>query len=145
MPRHFIHLHGWLLEPGPGGPIQLHRPRVAALPHESTNKGNCQLKTLLIMSSYFFNSSPLDILSSLHSVLANYTCKTNRKLNIPRSRDCRGSVRCCSGGSKVGHTTGAALLQPPRPFPIPGRVDPSQALSGGTSQGVLPGTGTAGW
>lgn len=62
------------------------------------------------MFSYFFNTSPLSTLSSLHSVLANYTCKANRKLNIPTSRDCWGSgalIKRCGGGCKVGHSTGA--------------------------------------
>ena len=108
--RRYSCLRGCLQGPGRGGPVQLHRPKVASFHHESTNKGNCRLKTLLIMFSYFFNTSPLSTLSSLHSVLANYTCKANRKLNIPTSRDCWGSgalVKRCGGGSKVGHGTGA--------------------------------------
>lgn len=107
--RQYSHQRGCLQGPGRGGPVQLHRPKVASFHHESTNKGNCRLKTLLIMFSYFFNTSPLSTLSPLHSVLANYTCKANRKLNIPTSRDYQGSgalVKRCGRGSEVGHGTG---------------------------------------
>lgn len=71
------------------------------------------------MFSYFFNTSPLSTLSSLHSVLANYTCKANRKLNTPTSRDYRESgtlAECCD---KVVMALDPAPLQPARPFPIP--------------------------
>lgn len=44
--------------PERGGLVQLHRLQVASFHHESTNKGNCRPKTLLIMFSYFFNTSP---------------------------------------------------------------------------------------
>lgn len=121
---------------------------MAPLHHESINKGNCQLKTLLIMFSYFFNSSPLGILSSRHSVLANYTCKTNRELNIP-------GAGTAGSGALSGARVGAPSWVTPQeqlpcsqqgPFPSLGRGAPSQALSGGISQGgkgCPPGTGTA--
>lgn len=131
--RRYSRLRGCLQGPGRGGPVQLHRPKVASFHHESPNKGNCRLKTLLIMFSYFFNTSPLSALSPLHSVLANYTCKANRKLNIPTSADYQGSGalgKRCGGGSEVGHGTGAccpparkALSRPRRGGgPQPGTV-----------------------
>lgn len=73
------------------------------------------------MFSYFFNTSPYSTLSSFHSVLANYTYKANRKLNIPMSRDYQesGAINKCSGGgTKVGHRQEPALLQPLRHFPL---------------------------
>lgn len=63
------------------------------------------------MFSYFFNTSPQSALSSFHSVLANYTYKANRKLNIPMSRDYQqsGAVsKHCGGGTEVGQ--GRSLL-----------------------------------
>lgn len=124
------HLHGCLQQPGCGGPEQLHRPKVAPFHRESTNKGNCRLRTLLIMFSYFFNTSPLSALSSLHSVLANYTCKANRKLNIPPSRDCRGSGALVERhGSEVGHRSLLSSSQPSS-LPLLDREPQNQALQG---------------
>lgn len=48
MPRAwYCHLCACVQGPGCGGPEQLHRFKVASFHHESTNKGNCQLRTLL--------------------------------------------------------------------------------------------------
>lgn len=162
-------LHGCLQGPGHGGPVQLHRPKVASFHHESTNKGNRRLRTLLIMFSYFFHTSPLSTLSSLHSVLANYTCKANRKLNTPTSRDYRGSgalAKCCGRGSEVGHSTGACSPPASEALSHPRRGEPRtrhcragvplltahwscRAMSrGGMRQGrkgCPPSTGTTGW
>lgn len=138
--RQHTHLRGCLQGPGS---VQLHRPKVASFHHESTNKGNCRLKTLLIMFSYFFNTAPLSTLSSLHSVLANYTCKANRKLNIPMSRDYRGSgalVKRCGGVSEVGHGTGACCPPASKALSSPQRGGPTarHCRTGGVSHLTAP-------